>query len=183
MEQRAAALDAARAGMAFARQGRVSNTAGKTPLGAFPALAPAPASDAPHYAAIGGAEGVAQLVERFYFYMEQKPCAAAIRAMHPQDLSGSKALLNGYLTEWFGGERAYSKGRGHPRLRQRHKHFAIGESERKAWMVCMRAALAEVVSDDELRKQLEVAFDRLADSVRNIGELAAHRHEGKHHHE
>lgn len=156
------------------------SSAGQTPLGSFPALAPAPASEAPHYAAIGGAEGVLRLVERFYFYMEQKPCAAQIRAMHPADLSGSKDLLGRYLTEWFGGPRAYSPDHGHPRLRQRHKPFAIGAAERGAWLVCMRAALADEVADEAFRAQLDTAFVRLADSVQNIGGQHVGRHEGNH---
>ncbi|MEY4582914.1 MAG: hypothetical protein RL701_7617 [Pseudomonadota bacterium] len=95
--------------------------------------------------------------------------------MHAADLSGAKDLLSRYLTEWLGGPRAYSTERGHPRLRQRHMPFRIAEAERNAWLVCMRAALAETVLDDELRTQLEVALTRLADTVRNVDHEPKHR--------
>jgi len=39
--------------------------------------------------------------------------------------------------------------------------------ERVAWMLCLRGALAEMVADAALRGQLETAFGRLADKVRN----------------
>ena len=41
--------------------------------------------------------------------------------------------------------------RGHPRLRQRHFPFAIGQAERDAWVRHMLAAVAsmELAPDDE----------------------------------
>jgi hemoglobin len=53
--------------------------------------------------------------------------------------------------------------------------FRIDEAERNAWLVCMRAALAETVDDDELRAQLDVALVRLADTVRNVDHEVQHR--------
>lgn len=99
--------------------------------------------------------------------MDTLPLAAVIRAMHPSELGPVKALLVSYLTEWTGGPRTYSERRGAPRLRHRHSPFAIGDAERDAWLTCMRAALADVVPDAELRAALDAAFSRIADSLRN----------------
>ena len=61
----------------------------------------------------------------------------------------------------------YSAERGHPRLRARHLPFAIGSSERDAWMACMRAALDAEVADEEARRDIHDAMARLADFMRN----------------
>ena len=121
----------------------------------------------PHFAQIGGAEAVDRLVEAFYRRVETLPEAAGIRAMHARDLTATKEVLKRYLNEWLGGPRLYSRDRGQPRLRRAHAPFSIGPAERDAWMLCMRGALAEVVSDETLRGQLERAFFKIAETVRN----------------
>lgn len=137
-------------------------------------LAPSVASNAtsenPHFAAMGGAEPIARLAERFYYYLETLPEARAIRAMHAADLSEMKGVLARYLTEWMGGPALYSSERGHPRLRRRHQRFEIGPSARDAWMLCMRSALSDVVTDAALRNELDAAFFKVADFVRNDAE-------------
>lgn len=127
----------------------------------------------PHFDLLGGIEPVTRLAERFYFYLDTLPQAAGIRAMHAPDLSQARAVLTQFLSEWTGGPKAYSAARGHPRLRMKHAAFAIGEAERDAWMLCMRRALEEVVPDAPLRLQLEQAFFKTADFIRN--------HQGSHH--
>ncbi|HYA65476.1 MAG TPA: group II truncated hemoglobin [Burkholderiaceae bacterium] len=121
----------------------------------------------PHFAQIGGAEGIDRLVEAFYRHVDALPLAAGIRAMHAADLEPTKAILKAYLTEWMGGPKQYTPRRGPPRLRRAHSAFAIGEAERDAWMQCMRGALEETVADANLREQLERAFFKLAETVRN----------------
>jgi hemoglobin len=59
---------------------------------------------------------------------------------------------------------------GHPKLRQRHMPFAIGQAERDQWMMCMTQAMQEVVEDEELRKELTAAFGKVADFMRNQAE-------------
>jgi hemoglobin len=121
----------------------------------------------PHFEMIGGEGPVMQLVERFYFYMDSLPEAAGIRTMHEVDLSRTKEVLVKFLIEWLGGPKVYSAERGHPRLRQKHSSFPIGEAERDAWMLCMRHAIEDVVANVTLRQQLEQAFFKTADFIRN----------------
>lgn len=130
---------------------------------ALPQIAP----PNPHFQRIGGSEAVGRLVEAFYRRVETLPEAAVIRAMHAADLTETKSVLKRYLAEWMGGPRDYSRDRGPPRLRRTHAAFAIGAAERDAWMLCMRGALAEVVADADLRAQLERAFLKVAETVRN----------------
>ncbi|HEY3327537.1 MAG TPA: group II truncated hemoglobin [Novimethylophilus sp.] len=121
----------------------------------------------PHFDAIGGEAPIARLVERFYFHMESLPEAAAIRAMHGANLTPVKDVLVKFLVEWMGGPKVYSTERGHPRLRHKHMTFPIGESERDAWMLCMRRAMEDVVANATLRQQLEQAFFKTANFIRN----------------
>jgi hemoglobin len=116
---------------------------------------------------IGGAVTVDRLVENFYLRMETLPEAGIIRAMHPSDLGSVKHVLKRYLSEWMGGPKLYSPEKGHPRLRQRHLGFSIGNEERDAWLKCMRGALQETVSDEAARAELDLALSKLADWMRN----------------
>jgi hemoglobin len=116
---------------------------------------------------IGGTEAVTRLVEAFYRRMDTLPEVAALRAMHRADLTSTKEVLVRYLGEWLGSPALYSQERGHPRLRMRHDAFAIGPEQRDAWMLCMRGALDEVVTDAVLHGELLESFTKLADWVRN----------------
>ncbi|MDA9528265.1 group II truncated hemoglobin [Bradyrhizobium sp. CCBAU 25338] len=116
---------------------------------------------------IGGSATIDRLVDRFYDRMDTLPEAQAIRAMHADDLGVIRDVLKRYLTEWTGGPRLYSIEKGHPRLRQRHIGFAIGDAERDAWMLCMRDALEETVTDSAARQDFDTALSGLADWMRN----------------
>ncbi|MDR3516822.1 MAG: group II truncated hemoglobin [Azospirillaceae bacterium] len=116
---------------------------------------------------LGGVVTIDRLVEDFYRRMDTLPAAATIRAMHPRDLGPTRQTLKQYLTEWSGGPKLYSVEKGHPRLRQRHMGFAIGNAERDAWLLCMRGALDETIADDDTRAEIDAALTKLADWMRN----------------
>ena len=116
---------------------------------------------------LGGAVVIDRLVEAFYARMDTLPEAQGIRDMHAPDLGNTKAVLKRYLTEWTGGPKLYSVERGHPRLRQRHMGFPIGNGERDAWLLCMRGALDETVADAAARDEIYGAMAKLADWMRN----------------
>jgi hemoglobin len=108
--------------------------------------------------------------------MDTLPEAQAIRAMHAPELGPMRELLTRYLCEWLGGPQLYSAERGHPRLRRRHLPFRIGPDERDAWLLCMRRALEEVVPDAALRAELDAAFSKVADFLRNDAQHAHAHH-------
>ncbi len=116
---------------------------------------------------IGGVMAIDRLVEAFYARMDALPEAGTIRAMHPPDLASTKQVLKRYLTEWTGGPKLYSVEKGHPRLRQRHLGFAIGEAERDAWLKCMGGALEETIVDADARQEIHDALAKLANWMRN----------------
>ena len=116
---------------------------------------------------IGGQPAVDRIIDRFYDRMDTLPEARVIRVLHPENLGATREVLKRYLAEWLGGPRAYSEERGHPRLRARHLPFSIGNEERDAWMLCMRGALEEVVTDVSIREWLEEKLSGVADWMRN----------------
>jgi hemoglobin len=121
------------------------------------------------YDALGGDAGVRALVDRFYDLMELEPSYAALRALHPDDLTGSRDKLYWFLSGWLGGPELYQSRFGHPRLRARHLPFSIGIVERDQWMACMRQAMSERGVDDALATRLAQAFFGTADWMRNRG--------------
>ena len=121
----------------------------------------------PHYEKIGGELGVRKLVETFYHIMDTAPMATSIRQLHPDDLSSSKEKLFMFLSGWLGGPPLYTEKHGHPRLRQRHLPFSIGDRERDQWMECMSQAMRQCNLDEELGQQLKDSFSKTADFLRN----------------
>ncbi len=120
------------------------------------------------YQRLGGEAAVRKLVDRFYELMDTLPQAQQIRAMHPDDLSGSADKLFMFLSGWLGGPQLYVEAYGHPRLRQRHMPFPIDEAARDAWMLCMKKALEEMDLDDDMLKQhLLHSLFKTADFMRN----------------
>lgn len=120
-----------------------------------------------HYERIGGEEGVRRLVDRFYDLMDSRAEVAGIRELHAANLKGSREKLFLFLSGWLGGPQLYVEKYGHPHLRQRHLPFSIGESERDQWMSCMLEAMQDVGVDEGLRRELTMAFQKIADFMRN----------------
>ena len=102
---------------------------------------------------VGGSPFFDRLVERFY---EGVATDDVLLPLYPEqsDLSGAKERLTLFLQQYWGGPTTYSDERGHPRLRQRHFPFVIGERERDRWMVHMMAAVDELSPNDSVHQQL-----------------------------
>ena len=119
------------------------------------------------YQLLGGTDNVRDLVEAFYDIMDADPKALPIRALHPVDLTSSREKLFMFLTGWTGGPQLYIERYGHPRLRQRHMPFSIGEAERDQWMYCMMQAMHTHNFDDKLMQKLAEQLYGVADFMRN----------------
>ena len=99
------------------------------------------------YERVGGYQFFVELVERFYQSVEAD---LSLRSLYPEDLEPGKAHLAAFLAQYWGGPRQYSLERGHPRLRQRHMPFSIGQKERDTWVTHMVSALDSMeISVDE----------------------------------
>ncbi|PWR17998.1 group II truncated hemoglobin [Zavarzinia compransoris] len=116
------------------------------------------------YEQIGGEAGVRRLARLFYETMDFLPQAAACRAIHPADLSGSEQKFFEFMSGWLGGPELYVAKYGHPRLRMRHFPAPIGPEERDGWLLCFATAWAEVAAAIPLRDLV----------MRRVVELAHH---------
>ena len=104
------------------------------------------------YEAVGGEETFTRLVRRFY---EEVAADPVLRAVYPtEDLEPAEVHLRLFLIQYWGGPATYNELRGHPRLRMRHVHFHIGETERDLWLKHMRTALDELALPAPLDAQL-----------------------------
>ncbi|MET0062995.1 MAG: group II truncated hemoglobin [Candidatus Thiodiazotropha endolucinida] len=119
------------------------------------------------YERIGGEAAVRELVDRFYNLMDQQQEAKKIRDLHAKSLKISREKLFLFLSGWLGGPDIYVQKYGHPRLRARHLPFSIGIEERDQWIYCMRKALSAMDLDAKLQEELNQAFFRTADFMRN----------------
>lgn len=118
------------------------------------------------YAAVGGESTFRRLVEKFYEGVAQDP---VLRPLYPEeDLGPAADRLRMFLVQYWGGPGTYSQQRGHPRLRMRHVHFAIGERERDAWLAHMRVALDTVDLAPAYEQVLWDYLSSAADSLRNL---------------
>jgi hemoglobin len=104
------------------------------------------------FAKVGGRPFFDDLAARFYAAVETDP---VLRPLYPDDLTDSIVHTAGFLAQyWGGGSSHYSDERGHPRLRMRHAHIAIGMEQRDAWFRHM----TDAVRASGLSPELETAF-------------------------
>jgi hemoglobin len=120
------------------------------------------------YDEVNGDQTFRAIVSRFYQEVRNDE---VLRPLYPEDdLDGAEERLRMFLEQYWGGPRAYSDQRGHPRLRMRHSPFKIGFIERDAWLRCMRTAVAEIDSetlDDAHRTALLDYLEMAAHSMVN----------------
>jgi hemoglobin len=121
---------------------------------------------------LGGEARVQALVEHFYDLMDLEPGYAVLRAAHGSDLDNARQRLFWFLCGWLGGPQHYTERFGHPRLRARHLPFKIGLPERDQWLACMDQAMQETGLPEDLRLQLQDAFFKTADWMRNQKEAS-----------
>lgn len=119
------------------------------------------------YQVLGEAAGIARLVERFYLIMDTDPRAQAVRAVHGPSLKEASEKLQDFLSGWLGGPPLFMLKYGHPRMRMRHMNFAIGEQEKEEWLYCMNKAMSEVGVPADMMRNLQVAFQELAEKIKN----------------
>ena len=116
---------------------------------------------------MGGETGIRTLVDRFYDVMDAAPEAKDVRVLHAATLKQSREKLFLFLSGWSGGPPLYIEKYGHPRLRQRHMPFSIGERERDQWLWCMNKALDESDYLPAVKEHLKTRFSEVADFMKN----------------
>lgn len=120
------------------------------------------------FEAVGGRPFFQALVERFYAGVATDP---VLRPLYPEDLTESVEHTAGFLAQYWGdGTAQYSDERGHPRLRARHGHVAIGPAERDAWLAQMLRALHEAEGlDPAIEARMVDYFTMASTHLINVG--------------
>ena len=120
------------------------------------------------YERMGGHATFARIVHEFYRGVAGDP---ALRAMYPEeDLGPAEERLLMFLEQYWGGPKTYSERRGHPRLRMRHRGFAITPTQRDRWLRHMLAAVDTVDLDADADAALRDYLVRAADMLVNTPE-------------
>ena len=121
------------------------------------------------YQEVGGSGFFIELVNKFY---EGVINDEVIISLYPDrnDLEGAKERLSLFLMQYWGGPTTYSDERGHPRLRQRHFPFAIGERERDHWLMHMQGAIDAMPTSDLVRTRLSEYMSNAAQHLVNTGQ-------------
>lgn len=118
------------------------------------------------FAAVGGRPFFDRMVVRFYAGVADDP---VLRPLYPDDLTESIAHTAGFLAQyWGGGTVHYSDERGHPRLRMRHGHVAIGPAQRDRWVHHMTEAVHEEDLPPALEQKLLAYFQAGATAMINV---------------
>ena len=121
------------------------------------------------YQEVGGSDFFIELVNKFY---EGVINDEVIISLYPDrnDLEGAKERLSLFLMQYWGGPTTYSDERCHPRLRQRHFPFAIGERERDHWLMHMQGAIDAMPTSDSVRTRLSEYMSNAAQHLVNTGQ-------------
>ena len=118
------------------------------------------------FTVVGGRPYFDKLVERFYVGVDQDP---VLRPLYPEDLTESVEHTAGFLAQfWGGGTVQYSDERGHPRLRARHGHVAIGQAERDAWLHHMTEAVRESDAPPDVQERMLEYFEMASTHMINL---------------
>jgi len=105
---------------------------------------------------------------RFY---EEVAADEVLRPLYPEeDLGPAEVRFRMFLEQYWGGPRAYSEQRGHPRLRMRHGPFAVTPSARDSWLRHMRAALDEIALEPDRDHEIWTYLVMAAQSMVNTDE-------------
>jgi len=120
------------------------------------------------YQAAGKLEGITQLVDCFYDYMNQLPEAKIIRKMHPKDLTTSRDKLTCFLSGWLGGPRLFSKKYGTISIPKVHQHLSVASKERDAWLLCMKKAAKDQPYEESFKKYLLKQLFVPAEKIRQV---------------
>ncbi|MCL1039777.1 group II truncated hemoglobin [Shewanella submarina] len=119
------------------------------------------------YDRIGGEKVIRAVARSFYQEMQSNPATQTLLAIHKAPIAESEQKLFEFLSGWLGGPQLYQQKYGHPALRARHMPFAIDESMRDQWLLCMKAAIEKEIKEAQHRQAIYQAISQLADHMRN----------------
>ena len=123
------------------------------------------------YRRLGGDQPLRSFVARLYQYMDNLPEVKPVRDMHAMSLNEAGERLFNFMSGWLGGPKLYHQFYGEPRLRRRHMHIAIGNTERDQWLLCARKALDDMSWQPTESNELMQRLHEMANHLRNQDSL------------
>ncbi len=126
--------------------------------------ASAPIAQTP-FDALGGAEGIRRIVERFYDLMDEEHCYAELRALHADDLTPMRASLSGFLTGWAGGPPDWFVANPGKCMMSLHTPIPIDSRVAGQWTGAMARSIEYCGVDAEVAARLNAAFANIAGAM------------------
>lgn len=121
--------------------------------------------------AVGGMEGLTELVHAFYRIMASNADYRPLFDMHPQPIDTSIDKLILFLHGWMGGEKMYAKKYGQIALPRAHAHLHVDDSNRMMWLNCMSEALVECGYPEDLQQYLIAQLSVPAGRIQQVSEM------------
>ena len=119
------------------------------------------------YTRLGGEHVLREFVNHLYDFMDYFPAVEPLRKMHSADLTQARERLFMFLSGMLGGPPLYLQEFGHPRLRQKHMHFKIGDKERDQWLLCAHNAANQLAISADVREDMMMELTLMANHLRN----------------
>lgn len=110
------------------------------------------------FQAAGGINGVQNLADTFYDYVDSLEEASPLRAMHTQSLDDSRDKLGRFLCGWLGGPPRYQDKYGSINIPMAHKNIGITVESAEMWLMCMDKAIDEQPYSSKFSTYLKTQF-------------------------
>jgi hemoglobin len=115
---------------------------------------------------IGEGSGVRRLVDRFYDLMDEELVYSELRALHAPDLTPMRESLTGFLIGWLGGPRHWFTAHPGKCMMSMHAQVPVNEHTARQWRDAMASALADTGVDLHLAAQMNAAFAKMSENMR-----------------
>ena len=117
------------------------------------------------YETIGGQETVRKVTTTFYDLMETEPCYADLRALHPDDLTETRASLEGFLTAWLGGPRDWFARNPGKCIMSAHASVPITPETTQQWIEAMARAMGASGIEQGMAVRICLSLARMASAM------------------
>lgn len=117
------------------------------------------------YETVGGQEVVAKVTIAFYDLIATEPCYAELRALHPEDLSETRASLEGFLAAWLGGPKDWFAHNPGKCIMSAHARVPITPETTQQWIEAMARAMGQSGIEKGISLRICLALARMASAM------------------
>ena len=117
------------------------------------------------YETIGRQETVRKVTTTFYDLIATEACYAELRALHPEDLTETRASLEGFLTAWLGGPKDWFAVNPGKCIMSAHANVPITPETTQQWIEAMARAMGASGIDQGMSLRICLALARMASAM------------------